>query len=283
MHDSSVTPATAVAEHAFTARRVRTRVGDVAIRECGHGPDTIVLLHGISSGAGSWAQCAGLLADCARVIAWDAPGYGESDPLPQARPVATDYAARLDALLDALGISDCVLVGHSLGALMAAGYSSLPTARAHAYVVFSPALGYGGSPRADQVRQGRLANLDQLGIAGMAKALPSRLLSEAAGDAQRAAVTANALRLNEAGYRQAVELLCGDDINRYDGFTPESCSVYCGDKDIVTTPAQSAAYAQRHGLPFELVAGAGHACYIEQPAQVAALIRLALASNKGQV
>ncbi|OXR49399.1 alpha/beta hydrolase [Pusillimonas sp. T2] len=282
MHDSSVTPVAAVSEPAFTARRVSTRLGDVAIRECGHGPHTIVLLHGISSGAGSWAQCAGLLADRAHVIAWDAPGYGESDPLPQATPLATDYAARLDALLDALGISDCVLVGHSLGALMAAGYSSLPTSRARAYVVFSPALGYGGSPRADQVRQGRLANLDQLGIAGMAKALPARLLSDAADEPQRAAVTANAMRLNQAGYRQAVELLCGDDINRYSGFTPENCRVYCGDKDIVTTPEQSAAYAQTHGFAFGLVEGAGHACYIEQPARVAALIGQALTSKTGR-
>jgi pimeloyl-ACP methyl ester carboxylesterase len=59
----------------------------------------------------------------ARVLAWDAPGYGNSAPLaPMAMPGAADYAERLWAWLDALGpqaAAPLVLVGHSLGALMA--------------------------------------------------------------------------------------------------------------------------------------------------------------------
>src|SRR6478752_6409538 len=82
----------------FPARRVP--VGDgavVSVRECGTGP-ALVCLHGIGSGTAS------LLASRARLIAWDAPGYGESTPVAPAVPTAADYAARLHGLLDALEI-----------------------------------------------------------------------------------------------------------------------------------------------------------------------------------
>src|SRR5258708_31254094 len=91
----------------------------VAYREAGAGP-ALLLLHGVGSGSGSWlAQFAGLAAD-RRVIAWDAPGYGESDVLPDAAPCAADYAVAALALADALGLDRFVLLGHSLGAIMAA-------------------------------------------------------------------------------------------------------------------------------------------------------------------
>ena len=40
-----------------------------------------------------------------RVIAWDAPGYGTSTPLPMDAPRGADYAQRLHEMLDALGVS----------------------------------------------------------------------------------------------------------------------------------------------------------------------------------
>lgn len=254
-------------------RCVETACGVISVRDSGHSsPKTFMLLHGISSGSGSWQHCARYLAEQGRVIAWDAPGYGDSAPLSVSAPSAIDYAASLAALVDALNLEAFLLVGHSLGALMAAGYSSRADARAFGYALFSPALGYGSSDRAASVRQGRLDALEQKGIEGIATALPARLLSAHASPAHRQAVTNNALRLNAGGYRQAVELLCGDDINRYTALTASNTRVYCGDADVVTTPEQSRAYAQQHHMPFDLVRGAGHACYIEQSEQVARCI-----------
>lgn len=247
--------------------------GVLGYREAGSHACTIVLLHGISSGAGSWSECARLMAPHARVIAWDAPGYGQSSPLDSAAPSALDYAQRLHALLETLQVDKCLLVGHSLGALMAAAYSSLPDSRAGAYVLMSPALGYQGarSAQASRVREGRLTALKELGIEGIARNLPDRLLTAQASEHARDTVRNNALRLQPAGYTQAVELLCGDDIDR---FKPpqDRTLVYCGDSDIVTTPEQSAQYAQRHGYPFALIPHAGHACYVEQPHEVARIL-----------
>ncbi|MFX5714251.1 alpha/beta hydrolase, partial [Acinetobacter baumannii] len=67
---------------------------NVAYRSGGSQGPVVLLLHGISSGAPSWLPCASLLAAHARVIAWDAPGYGSSSPLAQKAPRAADYAVR---------------------------------------------------------------------------------------------------------------------------------------------------------------------------------------------
>lgn len=268
----SSTPGTPADIPAFAEQTTRVAQGLIGYRECGAGPDVIVLLHGISSGSASWSECAALLGRHARVIAWDAPGYGASTPLDSDAPTAPQYAARIHELLQALQVEQCLLVGHSLGALMAAAYSSVPQQRVREFILMSPALGYGAQAgRSAQVREKRLAALSDLGIEGMARNLPDRLLSAQAGDAARETVKRNALRLHSEGYKQAVELLCTDDIDRY-SLPAGATRVYCGEHDIVTTPQQSGDYAQRHGFPFALIKGAGHACYVEQPEEVASYV-----------
>lgn len=272
-------PGSAPAASAFTERTVRVSDGVQGYRECGSGPQAIVLLHGISSGSGSWSECAAMLGEHARVIAWDAPGYGASTPLAPSAPTAPEYAGRIHGLLEALDIERCLLVGHSLGALMAAAYSGLAARRAAGFLLISPALGYQGarSDQAAKVRSKRLSALHELGIEGMANKLPDRLLTAQANEAVRDTVRGNALRLRRQGYTQAVELLCGGDIDCYSPPADQTW-VYCGDHDIVTTPEQSAEYAQRHGFLFALIPDAGHACYVEQPNKVAKIILDALAT-----
>lgn len=245
---------------------------EFSFRRIGEQQPAVVLLHGIGSGAGSWWACAQQLAEHAQVIAWNAPGYAGSTPLKQARPMATDYARHLHTLVQALNLSPFVLVGHSLGALIAAAYSSLFASNLKGLLLFSPAIGYGAADklaRSQEVRQGRLNNLKNLGIQGMAEALPKRLVHGTVPE-HHDEVVYNASRITPKGYRQAVELLCQDDINRYQVLS--QTRVYCGEYDIVTTPEQCAAYAQHQNLPFQLVKNAGHACYVEQPQQVAEFI-----------
>lgn len=262
----------------FPLQRVAVGEGaQVAVRRCGSGP-ALVCLHGIGSGAASWLDAALSLADVADVIAWDAPGYGESTPLPMDAPKATDYAQRLRELLDALGIERCTLVGHSLGALTAAATAQaggVLSDRIDRLVLVSPARGYGAPERAEQgrrVRAERLDTLGKLGIEGSARQRSGRLVSENAGELARRWVRWNMARLNETGYRQAVELLCGDDLL---GYLPPAMPVRvaCGTLDVVTPPADCAVVAQACGVALEPIDGAGHASYVEQPQAAAALLR----------
>jgi pimeloyl-ACP methyl ester carboxylesterase len=268
-------------EARFPARSVPVQGGAVvSVRECGTGP-AIVCLHGIGSGSASWLDTALLLEGEARVIAWDAPGYGASTALAAAAPTARDYAQRLHALLDALDIRSCVLVGHSLGALMAAfaARPGSPASRISKLLLISPAAGYGAAGRAEaqaRVRAERLGTLAELGVAGMAAKRSGRLLSDHASETARQWVRWNMARLHEAGYRQAVELLCGADLLA-DLPPAMPVRVACGALDVVTTPEACAEVAKQCGVPLELLPDAGHASYVEQPAAAAALLRETLA------
>ena len=265
----------------FAARDVAVRGGaTVSVRECGaaSGPPVFVCLHGIGSGAASWLDTAlRLEEEGARVIAWDAPGYGASTPLEASVPTAADYADRLQGLLDALDIDRCVLVGHSLGAITAvhaARQGSPLVHRLARLVLISPAAGYGAPGREEarhRVHAQRLDALAQDGIAGMAAKADQRLLSPHANELARQWVRWNMGRLNDAGYAQAVELLCGADLLAE---LPPAMPVRvaCGALDVVTTPQACEEVARRCGVPLELLPDAGHASYVEQPALVAALL-----------
>lgn len=249
----------------------------VAVRECGV-PGTrpaVVLLHGISSGAASWLHTAVRVGEMAHVIAWDAPGYGDSTPLPDAAPLDADYAARLQELLQVLGVRRCVLVGHSLGALIACAYArGLGASRVARLVLISPAGGYGAEGQAaarDRVRVERIAALKTLGVNGLAERIPQRLLSPAADAAAKAWVQWNTTRLRPAGYLQAVELLCSSDLGASRGLAAP-VEVHCGDADVVTPAAACRIRADLLAAPFDLIEGAGHASPVEQPEAVAHLI-----------
>jgi pimeloyl-ACP methyl ester carboxylesterase len=111
----------------------------------------------------------------------------------------------------------------------------------------------------------------------MAAKRSGRLLSDSASELARQWVRWNMARLNEFGYRQAVELLCGGDLLA-DLPPAMPVSVACGALDAITPPAGCAEVAQKCGVPLKLIEGAGHASYVEQPAAIAVILRDALAS-----
>lgn len=75
----------------------------------------IVLSHGITDSGACWARVALALAERYDVIAYDARGHGLSDA-PEGDYGAPTRAADLLGLLDALGLEQAILLGHSMGA-----------------------------------------------------------------------------------------------------------------------------------------------------------------------
>lgn len=243
----------------------------VAWREAGNAADefAVVLLHGISSGSASWLDVALPLGEKVRVLAWDAPGYGVSTPLAQPAPSDADYARALAQSLDALGVYRCLLVGHSLGALMAAKLAAQAgSGLVEQLVLISPAGGYGTPAKAEQqakVRQGRLASLVEKGVAGLAAAIDQRLVSAEAPESVREWVRWNTARMQPQGYAQAVELLCGSDLGQAAGSLSMPVQVLVGEHDVVTPPAACKAWSELLGAYYGTLAAAGHASPVEQP------------------
>jgi pimeloyl-ACP methyl ester carboxylesterase len=77
----------------------------------------LVALHGWLDNAGSFALLAPLLARRFHVLALDLPGHGHSDHLPAGASYHfIDYARTILGAVDALGLGNYTLLGHSLGA-----------------------------------------------------------------------------------------------------------------------------------------------------------------------
>ncbi|MEW6344091.1 MAG: alpha/beta fold hydrolase [Paraburkholderia sp.] len=225
----------------------------------------LVLLHGIGSGAASWVQQFEALGATRRVLAWDAPGYGVSHPVAPASPQAADYADVLRGWLDALGIERCVLVGHSLGAIIAGAFAVANPERLAGLLLLSPAGGYGSAAAdvRDTKRDQRLAMLAELGPAGLAEKRSANMLSQHADETARAWVRWNMARIVPHGYAQATHLLANadlaSDLARYHG----RISVAVGAEDGITPPSGCERLAQAARTSLQVVPRAGHAGYIE--------------------
>jgi 3-oxoadipate enol-lactonase len=79
---------------------------------------TLVFLHGIGGRASSWAAIQQACAQAGYAsVAWDMPGYGDSSMIEPC--TFDDLADALAALMDAQCLQQAVLVGHSLGGMVA--------------------------------------------------------------------------------------------------------------------------------------------------------------------
>lgn len=95
----------------------------VAIDE-GEGP-VVILVHGIASSSVTFQELVPRLAGTHRVIAVDILGFGASPSPAGARYTIDEHADALNATIKSLRLTaPFVLVGHSLGALIAARYTA---------------------------------------------------------------------------------------------------------------------------------------------------------------
>lgn len=121
----------------------------VAYRERGEGPP-LVLLHGWPLDSREWERQLDGLSDDFRVVAWDAPGAGQSSDPPESSTLAS-WAGWLAELIEALGLAPAHVAGLSFG-----GGLALQLFRDHREVVRSLILisayaGWGGSLPQDEI------------------------------------------------------------------------------------------------------------------------------------
>jgi len=101
-------------------RRCKTPSG-AAYVERGNG-EPLLLLHGVGMRAQAWQPQLEALSLAARVIALDLPGHGASKAL-SGTPDLRDFVSWFAGVVDELALDRFSLIGHSMGALIAAGYA----------------------------------------------------------------------------------------------------------------------------------------------------------------
>ncbi len=126
-------------------RRSDVRLPDgtgIAVFEAGRtdaGAPVLLLVHGL----GHWTQAAwDLLAvrfeATHRVVAFDLPGFGESEK-PDAAYTLPYFTAALRGVVERLGLARFALAGHSLGGLIAADYAATFPADLRQLTLIAPA------------------------------------------------------------------------------------------------------------------------------------------------
>ncbi len=263
----------------FPSQVVEVAGSQLAYRQAGSQHITHVLLHGIGSASGSWLMQleAAQASQGAGLLAWDAPGYGASSAVQPAHPDAGDYASKLWAWLDALGVVHPVtLVGHSLGALMVARAAVQRPARVARLVLLAPAQGYARASAAERDKKlnDRLSQLAALGPHGVGQKRGAGMLSPQAAPELVAYVQAVMAQIQPAGYTQAAHLLSGGDLLA--DLAQLRCPVVVGSGqlDTATPPAACQAVAQAVGSPWADLGAVGHACALEAFGAVNPLLKL---------
>ncbi len=114
------------------------RNGRLAYREAGVGP-TLFLLHGMNGGSQSWEYLFQSLANSFRIVAWDAPGFGESDVFGDS---VEDFKDAALALMDSLKLNNAILIGHSMGGVVALQLATIQEASVSGLILSSTHLGF---------------------------------------------------------------------------------------------------------------------------------------------
>lgn len=107
----------------------------------------VLFLHGLRSYAETWEPIARSLADRYRCIALDHRGRGGSGWPADGDYSTAAYVRDVAAFVDALGLADCALVGHSMGGTNAIVYAAAHPERVRALVIED--IGPGSSTGSD--------------------------------------------------------------------------------------------------------------------------------------
>jgi pimeloyl-ACP methyl ester carboxylesterase len=157
------------------------------LRVLSHGSGApLLLLHGGTFTAAAWAPLFGELGGF-RSMAVDLPGHGLSDPVRYERGRVREHTHRLlEDILDALGLDEVPVVGHSLGGMFALWHAAAGSERVSAVTaVGAPAVALPGT----RVRMPlSLFTVRGLGVAVLRSPSPPstyrRLLAQGLGPAE---------------------------------------------------------------------------------------------------
>ena len=241
---------------------IHTSKGAVGVVESGGGDSTpIIFLHGVGSDKSVWASQLAHFGQQRRAVAFDYPGYGESDPSPDA--TGDDFAAVILAAMDALDIDSAHVCGLSLGGVIAIALHAADPSRCASLIL---ADSFAVHPDGQAIFDRSDAASRTVGMRGLAEARAGALLGTAATPAMHAEVIDTMSRIDPAAYvigARAVWL--ADQIDRASAIRVPTL-VLVGDEDSITPPALSEQLVSLiPGATIAVIAGAGHLANLEQP------------------
>ncbi|MEM0928969.1 MAG: alpha/beta hydrolase [Pseudomonadota bacterium] len=116
-------------------------VAGATIRVRDEGPrdaPVLLMLHGFTFSLETWDQVADELVSDHRIVRYDLLGHGLTGPDPQMRYAPKERAAFLGEVIDAMGLDDPVVLGNSLGGLVAWRLAAEAPSKVGGLVLVSP-------------------------------------------------------------------------------------------------------------------------------------------------
>lgn len=233
----------------------------------GRGSTPLVMLHGMGSTASIWLPQLEYFGRDRLTVAWTMPGYGNSPaPTPLTWPGLADS---LRDMLDALGIGQAHVLGHSIGGMVAQEFYHRHPERVRSLVLSATSAAFGSRDPAwkDAFLNQRIdAMKPYTDFSQAAPTLLDGFINPGTSPQLRALASLSAARVQKEAYLNAMRLLVTFD--RSEEFSRISVPILllAGEHDTQAPPkgmkrlAQTNAYARYEELP-----GLCHMANIEAP------------------
>ena len=242
--------------------RVITSNGcSIGYEEAGGGGATpIVFLHGVGSDKSVWRPQLEHFGGTRRAIAFDYPGYGDSDPAPEGT-TRDDYASAIVSAMHELGTDRAHVCGLSLGGVVAIAMHHADSERSASLILADT---FAAHPEGRAIYDRSIAASDNL--RAMAEARVDVLLAQPADPAVRNEVVETMARIEPAAYRIGAEAVWLADQRDRASKIGVPTLVLCGAEDKVTPPALSDELAAIiPGARIAMIEGVGHIGNLENP------------------
>ena len=242
--------------------RVPTSLGySIGYTEAGEGDHPpIVFLHGVGSDKSVWRPQLAHFASERRAVAFDYPGYGDSDPAPEGTS-RENYAAAVLSAMSGLEIYRAHICGLSLGGVVAIAIHAQAPERCASLILADT---FAEHPDGRAIYDRSIAASEDL--RGMAEARVDVLLGQPADPAVRSEVVETMARIDPAAYRIGAKAVWLADQGERAHDIRVPTLVLCGTEDKVTPPALSTALTRLiPGADYQTIERAGHLTNLEQP------------------
>ncbi len=234
----------------------RGRIGFVEQR--GGDGVPIVFLHGVGSDKSVWLPQLEHFGRARRAIAFDYPGYGESELVADA--TGDDYASAIFAAMDTLGIDRAHVCGLSLGGVVAIAMHHAASDRCASLVI---ADSFAMHPEGQAIYDRSIAASHD--IRGLAEARVGALL---VSEKPRAEVIETMAAIDPQAYRIGAQAVWLADQRERAAAIRVPTLILVGDADAITPPALSEELASLiPGSRCQVIEGASHLANLDKPAE----------------
>ena len=228
----------------------------------------VVFLHGVTDSWRSFEPMLPHLPASIRAIAVTQRGHGGSSRPEDYRYV--DFSADVAALLDALDIRSAVVVGHSMGSLVAQRFAIDHPERTAGLVLLGAMPTIKGHPDVQALWDGALATLADPVDPALAREFQVSTLAQPIAPALLDTYVAESLKVPARVWKATFREFLDSDFSSEIGRISAPTLVIAADKDAFSRRQErDALVAGIRGAVATDYVGAGHAMHWEEPARVA--------------